>query len=147
MQATIYDSYRAYHPCIKVTTPSRSRTGTARRHHAVCARESWVIAAIGLADLVTTLVWMRCYGADEANPLFAFFWQHGAWAFIAAKGFFLLGPLLVLEWARRRDPRFVLLASRVVIVAYLLLYIVGVARLNADDIMTHPSSHAQIACK
>ncbi|HZT41555.1 MAG TPA: DUF5658 family protein [Chthonomonadaceae bacterium] len=123
-----------------------TRAQPARFHHTF-AWESWAIIAIGIADLVTTLVWIHFYGAQEANPLFAFFWRHGVWAFIAAKSIFLMGPLIFLEWARRSRPRFVLLASRFVIVAYLLLYVVGVARLNASDYLSLPSPDLQIACK
>lgn len=94
------------------------------------SKESGIIAAIGILDLLTTLVWIHHYGAHEANPLFRFFLQQGVPAFVAAKALFLAGPLWALEWARLSHARFVLSASRVAIIAYLVLYGAGVAALN-----------------
>jgi hypothetical protein len=94
------------------------------------AKESWIIAAIGVADLVTTIVFIRHHGAQEANPLFRHYWEMGVWAFIVAKMVCLLGPLMVLEWARRRNPRFVAGALRTAIVGYLGFYFVGYMQLN-----------------
>ncbi len=95
------------------------------------ARESWVIGAIGIADLVTTVVFIQHNGAQEANPLFRHYWEMGLTAFIIAKMVCLLGPLLILEWARKSSPRFVSLALRGAIAGYVLLYGVGFVRLNA----------------
>lgn len=95
------------------------------------ARESWVIAAIGIADLITTIIFIRHHGAQEANPLFRLYWEMGLFAFIAAKMACLLGPIVVLEWARKRNPLFVSRALRGAIAAYLIFYGVGFVRLNA----------------
>lgn len=111
------------------------------------AKESWILAAIGLADLVTTLVWIDRDGAHEANPLFAFFWQQGVLTFVAAKVLFLFGPLFILEWARRQQGRFVLLASRTAIVAYLVLYGAGIAGLNPRPVAAESAPGLQILCK
>lgn len=100
------------------------------------AKESVVIAVIGLADLVTTIVFIQHHGAQEANPVFRHYWEMGLLVFIAAKLVCLLGPLSVLEWARRRRPRFVSLALRSAIVGYLALYCIGVSHLNT------PQAHA-----
>jgi hypothetical protein len=94
------------------------------------ARETWIIAAIGIADLMTTIVFIRNHGAQEANPLFRHYWEMGIPAFIMAKLVCLAGPLLVLEWARRSNPRFVSRALRTAIVGYLSFYIVGYMQLN-----------------
>ncbi len=94
------------------------------------AKESLVIAAIGVADLVTTIVFIKHHGAQEANPLFRHYWEMGLAAFIIAKLICLLGPLLVLEWARKRNPRFVAGALRTAIVGYLGFYIAGYMQLN-----------------
>ena len=95
------------------------------------AKESWVIAAIGIADLVTTIIFIQHHGAQEANPVFRHYWNMGLQAFIAAKAICVAGPLFILEWARRRNPRFVSWALRTAIVCYLCLYGIGVAKLNA----------------
>jgi hypothetical protein len=97
------------------------------------ARESWIIATIGLADLVTTIVFIRHHGAQEANPVFRRFWEMGLIAFILAKLACLIGPLYVLEWARTRSTQFVKVASRAVILAYLVMYGIGVAHLNGPS--------------
>ncbi|HLV79636.1 MAG TPA: DUF5658 family protein, partial [Chthonomonadaceae bacterium] len=69
------------------------------------SRESWILFAIGTADLLTTIHWIRQGNAQEANPLFHACWEHGVLAFIVAKYVFLLGPLFILEWARQAKPQ------------------------------------------
>ena len=66
----------------------------------------------------------------EANPLFRHYWEMGLPHFIAAKIALLAAPLLVLEWARRQKPKLVARALRCAIAGYVLMYGVGVARLN-----------------
>src|SRR6185295_10946005 len=94
------------------------------------AKETWVIMAIGLADLTTTILFIKHHGAEEANPLFRKYWEMGLTAFICAKIALLIGPLSVLEWARSRRPKFVSWALRGAIVAYLVMYGIGFMRLN-----------------
>lgn len=94
------------------------------------AKESWIIVVISLADLITTIVFIRHYGAQEANPLFRPYWQMGLGPFVLAKLACLIGPLMLLEWARRRNPRFVIFAMRTTIASYLLCYGVGFSQLN-----------------
>ena len=88
------------------------------------------MALIGLADLGSTIVFIERHGAQEANPIFRHFWEMGLGAFIVAKLVCLIGPLLVMEWARQRHPRFVAGALRIAILGYLALYGVGVLHLN-----------------
>ncbi|HLJ55322.1 MAG TPA: DUF5658 family protein [Chthonomonadaceae bacterium] len=120
------------------------------------AKETWIIMAIGLADLATTILFIKHHGAQEANPLFQRYWEMGLAAFILAKVALLVGPLYLLEWARLHRPRFTSWALRGAIVAYLLMYGVGVARLNgvpaasaaelemADtELLTPPRPHMQ----
>jgi hypothetical protein len=96
-------------------------------------RESWILAAIGIADLVTTIVFIEHHGAEEANPLFRHFWNMGLPAFILAKLVLLACPLFILEWARKRSPRFTIRALRGGIAAYILMYGIGFARLNGPE--------------
>src|SRR6266699_2705460 len=88
------------------------------------AVESVIILAIGVIDLVTTLVWVRQAGAREANPIFRSYLDLGTPYFIAAKMLLLAGPIILLEWARRRRPAFTRLASRFAIAAYAFAYVV-----------------------
>ncbi len=94
------------------------------------SRESLILAGIGVIDLVTTIVLIRGHGAEEANPLFRKCWEMGILTFVVVKLGFLIGPLMTLEWARRRNPRFVSFALRGAIAAYIMFYGVGFLRLN-----------------
>ena len=92
--------------------------------------QTMTLAAIGIADLVTTLLFIGAAGAGEANPLMAPLLQLGPIVFIQAKLLLLLAPLAVLEWARRYRPRFVHRAVNCGIAAYVVLYGAGIAHLN-----------------
>lgn len=109
------------------------KSSECRREKMKIARESWIIAAIGLTDLVSTILFIEHHGASEANPLFHRLWEIGPLVFVAAKLACLIGPIAIFEWARRRRPQLVLLASRSVIAAYLLCYCVGFAGLNKPE--------------
>jgi hypothetical protein len=102
------------------------------------AKESIVIAVIGIADLVTTVTWVSYHGAQEANPVFAHYLSMGLGWFALMKLVLLVAPIYLLEWARRRRPKFTLNASRFAIGAYCGLYIIGVAHLNPS--MLRPRS-------
>jgi len=102
------------------------------------ARESVIIAIIGLADLVTTVTWVSYHGAQEANPVFAHYLSLGLGWFAFMKLVLLAAPIYLLEWARRRRPKFTLNASRFAIGAYCGLYVIGVAHLNPG--MLRPKS-------
>lgn len=98
------------------------------------ARETWIIAVIGLADLATTLYWVYNHGAQEANPIFARYLAMGPFYFALTKIVMLVAPLFVLEWARRHRPAFTKFALRFAIVAYLGMYSVGVYHANSDSV-------------
>jgi hypothetical protein len=108
------------------------------------ARESWLILVIGLADLVTTIVFIRAHGAQEANPLFRRYWEMSPAAFVVAKLMLLAGPLAILEWARRRNPRFVMFALRTAIAGYVVMYGVGYYRLNGPTAYANEMSRYEI---
>ncbi len=102
------------------------------------SKESITIGLIGLADLITTIYWILYKGADEANPLFAFFLSLGIGCFIVMKLVMLACPLYVLEYARMRSPDFTRRASRCAIAAYLSLYMVGVVNINPHLVGIEP---------
>jgi hypothetical protein len=111
--------------------PRRRSGGALAWPTAVIAPESVILAAVCLLDLATTLFWVAYRDAAEANPLMAFYLDnHGFAGFIAAKMVLLAMPLVIAEWARRRSPRFVRGALRLTILAYLTLYVFGVAQIN-----------------
>src|SRR5687767_3276559 len=88
------------------------------------------LAAIGIADLISTLFFIGAANAAEANPLMARILHFGPAAFVQAKLLLLLVPLVILELARRKHPAFVARAVNAGIVAYVGLYTVGVAHIN-----------------
>jgi hypothetical protein len=94
------------------------------------SRESWIIAAICVADLVSTLIFVHYHGAREGNPLMDFYLQKGVVPFILAKCTMFLLPIAIIEWARRHNPDFVRRMARFAIVAYIGLYMVVVAKEN-----------------
>src|ERR1041384_3513719 len=117
------------------------RANMAVKHRRI-ATETWIILIVGMLDLATTLIWVGMHGASEANPIFQTYLDHGVAGFIIAKLACLLGPLYILEVARRRRPQFTLWASRLAIACYVLFYAVGVARLNPQVFRTN---HTQMA--
>jgi len=102
------------------------------------SKENWILLAIGLADLVTTVYWIKNHGADEANPLFRYYLELGLPWFAAMKIVLLVCPILMLEWAWRHRPAFTQLGARFAIVAYLIMYGIGIVRINAHLLDTHP---------
>lgn len=94
------------------------------------SRESWIIAAICVADLVSTLIFVHHHGAREGNPLMDFYLQKGVVPFILAKCTMFLLPIAIIEWARRHNPDFVRRMARFAIAAYIGLYVVVVAKEN-----------------
>ena len=105
------------------------------------SRESWIIFGIGIADLVTTLIWVYSHGAREANPVFAHYLAMGPVPFALMKLVMLAAPIFLLEWAWLQRPRFTMRAARFTICAYLLLYGVGFVKLNAKTFATEPPLH------
>jgi len=82
-----------------------------------------------MVDLVTTLIMVQ-KGAWEGNPIFEYYLAKGVPWFILMKSIFILAPIFLLELARRHRPVFTQWASRVAILAYLGLYVIGVMHLN-----------------
>lgn len=110
------------------------------------APESLALAALCLLDLATTLLWVSRHGAAEGNPLMAWFLTHGGIpGFVLAKCALLIVPLAIMEWARRRRPRFVQAILRCGIAAYIALYGFGVRHVNNELIVTAERINAAAA--
>lgn len=98
-------------------------------------RETIALAAICVADLVWTVHVLLNGTAVEANPVLSYYLHHGGMiAFIAAKSLLVIGPLVGLEWLRRRQPTFIRLLLRAGIALYLLMYVAGVMHVNAPAV-------------
>ena len=90
------------------------------------APETWLLAAICLADLVSTILLIRAGVATEGNPLLrAALDRGGVVAFSAAKTAMTALPLAGLEAARRECGGFVQRAQRLGIAGYVAIYGIG----------------------
>ena len=98
--------------------------------------ETLVLALIGLADLIATVLLVHGGRFTEGNPVLGYYMRAGLLPFAAAKALLTLGPLAVLEILRPRSPRFITAALRVGIGAYVAVYVVGVCQINATAINT-----------
>lgn len=86
---------------------------------------------VGLADLVTTLLWLRCGLAVEVNPLMASALKAGVPLFAFVKVATLCAYVGVMEWYRRRyDPNFARAVGNVTVTAYVGIYAVCFAIVN-----------------
>jgi len=94
------------------------------------ARESVWLGSLCLADMLWTVWLIRSGLAIEANPILSFYLNRGLITFVAVKSLLFVGPLLVLEWVRRRRPRFVQAMLRLAIALYLGSYCAGIWRIN-----------------
>lgn len=97
-------------------------------------RETWALALICAADMLLT-AWLVGTGqAKEANPIMRFYLDLGTSVFVAMKTLLFIAPLFVLELIRQRRPRFVRALLRVGIALYLIIYCMGVLRVNAGKV-------------
>ena len=81
-------------------------------------RETWIMAALCMIDLVWTLWVIGAKLAVEANPVMLALLQHGVGWFIAFKCAYTFGPLILLEMVRRRHQDVVRRYLRFGIVLY-----------------------------
>jgi hypothetical protein len=105
--------------------------------------ESYVLAFICAADMISTIMLVRSGKAIEANPILIPFMERGFGCFLAAKSMFFLVPLFALELLRSKRPLFVKKMLRVGIAAYLISYGIGVIRVN----QMHHVPDGQIAAR
>jgi hypothetical protein len=93
--------------------------------------ETTALVVIGGLDLLTTMYLLSTGQAREANYLFNIILKdYGPLGFIFAKALLLALPLTVAELARKQNERFVRLALRVCIVAYIALYVLSFVQSN-----------------
>jgi len=95
-------------------------------HRRPVSPEAFLLSLICLADLVTTLALISHGHAREGNPWMAGFLDRGAVPFIVAKLCMFVPAIVAAEWYRPRKPLLITSVMRVVIVAYLLVYVLRV---------------------
>ena len=94
------------------------------------SRGGMILTAIGMIDLMTTILLVNYREASEGNPVMAYYLHQGIPVFVIAKLVLCLGPLYLLEYARRHRPKMVMIAIRTAIAAYLCAYVGGISQLN-----------------
>ena len=92
--------------------------------------QTYALAALCAADLVSTVWLCNSHGAAEANPIMAYFLAQGVLTFAAAKLMLTAVPLTILEWARRARPKLGVIALNTALLGYLTLYGAGLAHIN-----------------
>jgi hypothetical protein len=92
--------------------------------------ESLILAALCMLDMLVTVWLVQRGSAIEGNPILRFYLELSLGTFIGVKILLSIGPLIVLERLRHRRPQLVQRLLRVGIVLYLVVYCVGVLRLN-----------------
>jgi hypothetical protein len=89
------------------------------------------ILAVGIADLATTLFWVRTGRATELNPIMAALLGAGILPFVLAKLSTLVAYVTVTEWYRRKHSAgFARMAGNVTVIAYLGIYAVSFVSVN-----------------
>ena len=100
------------------------------------APESALLAALCVADLVSTLWLVYHHGAREANPVMDFYLALGPLAFALAKTLTFMAPIIVLEILRRHRPESIRAILRLAIVSYVVCYSVGLWHVNSNSTLT-----------
>jgi hypothetical protein len=86
-------------------------------------RETWILAAICLLDLVLTLWLIDAGHAKEANPVMQAALGMGVMWFVAVKCAYTFGPLTLLEMVGRRHTIVVRRYLRLGIGVYLAMHV------------------------
>lgn len=112
-------------------------------------RESLVLAAVCLADLLSTLVLVGHQHASEGNPLMGYYLQLGIGVFILVKLMLVVLPVFILEWSKKFVPTFARRVVRIAIVAYVVVYAglflgVNVRPLFADHAPIQPPAEHHV---
>lgn len=82
-----------------------------------------LLIAVGLADLLSTLFWLKTGQAIEVNPVMAAVLHAGLGAFILVKLSTLAAYVGVVEWyRRRRNPAFARLVGSITLFGYVGIY-------------------------
>lgn len=90
-----------------------------------------LLFAVGLLDLLTTVVWLQAGRIIEVNPIMAAVLKVGMGPFILVKMATLFIYVGVMEWyRRRRNPAFARLMGYVALFGYIGIYTISFYRVN-----------------
>jgi len=93
-------------------------------------RESMVLIALCVVDLAATLFLLRTTGAQEGNPLMAFYLRYGVGTFVLMKLTLIFLPVFIAEWSKQYRPKFVRFMLRAAILTYAGMYLVLFLTIN-----------------
>lgn len=88
----------------------------------IVSSETITLVCICILDLITTLYFMSCGIAYEANPMMAGVLSYGVSAFVGVKLLSVLPFVVLIEIYRLSEPQKAKNITRGVCVVYLLLY-------------------------
>jgi len=87
------------------------------------------LVTLGLFDLVSTIL-LFGRGFGEGNPLFSWLAAMGPFPFVCGKVVFLVGPILILEYARKTRPETAEVGTWAAFVVYATLYVLQLLRIR-----------------
>jgi hypothetical protein len=89
-----------------------------------------VLIALCVVDLAATLFLLRTTGAQEGNPLMAFYLRYGVGTFVLMKLTLIFLPVFIAEWSKQYRPKFVRFMLRAAILTYAGMYLVLFLTIN-----------------
>ncbi len=89
-----------------------------------------LLAAIGLADLISTIVLLQLGLAEEANPLMRALLPFGWPVFVTVKCATLVAYFYTITWYRQRHPRKASFIENAALASYLFVYITLFTTIN-----------------
>ena len=93
-------------------------------------KESMVLIALCIVDLISTLFLLRTNGACEGNPLMSYYLRYGIGTFVLVKLTLIFLPVFIAEWSKQYRPRFVRFMLRAAILTYVGMYLVLFLTIN-----------------
>ena len=90
------------------------------------AAEVLALLTLCAVDMYSTIYWVKTGQATEANPLLAWTFDLHPLIFVLIKAGTFLPTLILAAYMAREHPRTMTLLLRVVILAYIGIYLVGV---------------------
>ena len=94
------------------------------------SKDSLILVAICLADMVATLFFVQTGQAVEQNPIMAVCLRQSPIVFVLVKLLSFVPFVIAVELYRRKNPAFARLACRSAIVLYLVTFVALTLRTN-----------------
>ncbi len=92
--------------------------------------ETVLLALLCMLDLGSTIVLVKLGIAKEANPILSPYLGHSVGAFVAAKTFLSVAPLVGIEMLGWLKPGLAKLAIRAGLIGYIAVYVFGSLKIH-----------------